>query len=205
MPTKRINVVGIVPAAGRSTRMGTPKQLLPVDGVPMAMAVARALLAGGCQSVVLATRRELIDAFGPPPPEVACIVNDDEKAEMIDTVRIAIHYWQAKQQGDQNSASAPDAYLFCPGDAAGVGATDVQRCLRIFSSDPTRIVVASHGQQCGHPLVIPASLAADVLSSTCDAGLNRLLHAYPERVERAPCESPGVLSNINEPGDWRLH
>lgn len=43
---------GAVLCGGRSSRMGTDKSLLPVDGVPMARRVADALLAGGCHDVV---------------------------------------------------------------------------------------------------------------------------------------------------------
>ena len=39
------NVFAIVPAAGRSRRMGRPKQLLEIDGVPMLLGVVRQLAA----------------------------------------------------------------------------------------------------------------------------------------------------------------
>jgi molybdopterin-guanine dinucleotide biosynthesis protein A len=44
-------IVGAVLCGGRSTRMGTDKALLKVDGVEMARRVADALLAGGCTTV----------------------------------------------------------------------------------------------------------------------------------------------------------
>lgn len=192
------DVVGIVPAAGRSTRMGSPKQLLPVNGVPMARAVAETLLSGACSLVVLATRRDLILRLGALPPEVHGIVNDDANAEMIDTVRLAIRY--AKQQLGK-SRSEPVAYAVCPGDAAQIRSEDVRRCLTAQADNPNHIVVASYAGRRGHPLVIPAPLADIVLSPACELGLNQLLKSHAESVLAVESDSASVLSNVNWPGD----
>lgn len=48
-----MTTTGVVLCGGQSRRMGRDKALVEVDGVPMAERVARALVAGGCASVVL--------------------------------------------------------------------------------------------------------------------------------------------------------
>ena len=57
---------GYVLAGGRSQRMGRDKALLPVDGVPMALRVARALAAAGCAPVTLVGRQSTLEALGLP-------------------------------------------------------------------------------------------------------------------------------------------
>lgn len=46
------DVIGVVLAGGRSSRMGVDKAFVEVDGVPMVRRVGDALVAGGCSSVV---------------------------------------------------------------------------------------------------------------------------------------------------------
>src|SRR5687768_17767520 len=60
---KAPRVVAIVPAAGRSSRMGAPKQLLPVRDKPMLLGVIDAVRGGGADDVVLVTHSELREAL----------------------------------------------------------------------------------------------------------------------------------------------
>ena len=48
-----MRLAGAVLVGGRSSRMGTDKALMEVEGVPMAARVATALADGGCEPVVL--------------------------------------------------------------------------------------------------------------------------------------------------------
>jgi molybdopterin-guanine dinucleotide biosynthesis protein A len=58
-------IVGAVLCGGRSTRMGTDKAVVAVDGVPMARRVAEALQAGGCDVVAaVGGDRAALEAIG---------------------------------------------------------------------------------------------------------------------------------------------
>ena len=46
-------IAAVVPAAGRSQRMGRPKLLLPIDGEPLIVRVVTALREGGAERVVV--------------------------------------------------------------------------------------------------------------------------------------------------------
>jgi len=176
--------------------MGAAKQLLPVDGAPMAVKVANELRAGGCAAVILVTRSELVAKLGELPPGVAIAVNDDPKAEMIDSVRVGLRFWR-----DQQRDESPDGFLVCPCDAVHVAADDVRRCLDRLADEPRSIVVATHDGKGGHPLVFSTTLVDAVHSDSCNAGLNQLARTRPDLVRRVECVSPGVLSNVNRPGD----
>jgi CTP:molybdopterin cytidylyltransferase MocA len=188
MSTSRI--VAIVPAAGRSARMGTAKQLLPVSGRPMLLGVIDALRGGGADELVLVTHSQLRDQLGELSPDVRFAINDDAGSAMINSVRIGME-----------AAGACDGYLVCPADAAGIAAGDVRRCVEAFRESPQCIVVAAHGQRRGHPLIFARALAEVVHSRACDSGLNRLARGRPEQVRVVQCGA-AALTNVNTPDDY---
>ena len=188
---KSTAVIAIVPAAGRSARMGTPKQLLHVDGKPMLLGVVDALLGGGVARVVVVTNSAIREALPSLPPRVDVALNDDPKTQMIESIRIGLA-----------ASPAADGFLVCPSDAARITATDVRRCIEAFAETPGRIVIATNDGTRGHPMIFPQSLAAVVQSAECDAGLNQLSRHRPQLVREVICDSPGTVSNVNTPADY---
>jgi len=187
------HVVAIVPAAGRSGRMGTLKQMLPVDGRPMVMHVTEALRAGGAGEVLVVASAGLYAMLSDLPRDVRVVMNDDPKTEMIDSIRIAL---------DAPGAQPAQGFLICPCDAAGITAEDVGRCVDAFAGTPDRIVVASYNGKRGHPMIFPAALSDAVRSPECDDGLNHLARNRPQQVRTVECDSPGTSANVNTPADY---
>ncbi len=172
--------------------MGAPKQLLPVRDKPMLLGVVDALLAGGCDAVVIVAHSDVRNALPPlSDPRVRFALNDDASSEMIDSVRIGL-----------SAEHHAGGYLVCPCDAAGITPDDVRRCVEAFRDTPDRIVIATHGGRKGHPMIYPGSLAGVVNSPECDTGLNRLARNRPQLVRLVACDSPGTIANVNTPADY---
>jgi molybdenum cofactor cytidylyltransferase len=188
---KPTSVVAIIPAAGRSGRMGTPKQFLHVDGKPMLLGVVDALLGGGVARVTVVTHSAVREQLPSLPPRVEVMLNDDPDTQMIESIRIGL-------------AASPnaDGYLVCPSDAARITSSDVRRCIEAFAETPGRIVIATHNGTRGHPMIFPQAMAAVVQSAECDAGLNLLSRHRPQLVREVICDSPGTVSNVNTPADY---
>ena len=195
------NVFAIVPAAGRSRRMGRCKQLLEIDGVPMLLGIVQQLIASHVSGIAIVIRPEIEEGLRTRPLadrrlHVVFAYNQAAGAEMIDSVRIGIQTWQQR-----DSSAASDGLLVCPADHPGITAADFNACIAAFQSEPHRIIIASRNGRRGHPIIFPASLAAAVQSPACDNGLNALPRDHAELVREVPCDSPAVLTDLDTPDD----
>jgi len=197
VPDEQPRVFAVIPAAGQSRRFGAPKQLHAIDGTPILDHVLTAMVDSDVDAVVLVTRNEIWNELGDAwTSNVAVVFNEDPQAEMIDSVRLGI-----SAVVEAFSPTATDGVLICPGDLPFIRADDVAKCLAAFRADPSRIVVAAHGDRRGHPLIFPASLVNAVRSPMCDDGLNRLCQEYSELVKQVSCDSPGVIRDIDTKDD----
>jgi molybdenum cofactor cytidylyltransferase len=195
-------IFAILPAAGRSRRMGRDKQLLDVGGAPMLLAALRPLAAARVAGVVLVTHRAIADRLQgghqlDSLPPVFLASNENETSEMIDSVRIGLSAWQHRESiGDR------DGFLVCPADQPGIPTSDFNACIAAFAGAPDRIVIASRTSHRGHPIIFPAALVPFVQSTACDTGLNALPRAFPERVLAIECSSPAVARDVDTPEDY---
>lgn len=196
----------IIPAAGRSRRMGRDKQLLPVRGRPMLLGVVEAIAAAGVAGVAVVTRREILAHLGEPwrqvrdsatTCEVFSVINDQPAAEMIDSVRLGIAAWEGR-----GGLRDDDGLLVCPGDCARVSTEDCRACIATYCDAPGRIVIATHADRRGHPIIFPASDCDFVRSAECDAGLRALPRSHPDRITATPCPTRSVIDDVDTLEDY---
>lgn len=190
-------IFGIIPAAGRSRRMGRDKQLIDVGGRPMLAIVIEALLDGGVSDLYVVTRRAIFEALSADVRARARFVeNDDPATEMIDSIRLA-------RMAFPENVDETDAVAVCPGDLPAITAGNVRACVDAFIANPDRIVVATHGMKRGHPIIIPASLMTLARFAAYSRGLNVVTRMYADRVLEVNVEGGGVTMDVDTPADLR--
>ena len=191
-------VFAIVPAAGRSQRMGTPKILLDVNGQSMLSAIVESLLDSMITDVLVVTNTDMLNRLPPLPERVKVALNHDLSTDMIGSVRCGLAAWREQIEIHEN-----DGFLICPADHPGITPADFNRCITVYQDDPTRIVIACREAKRGHPLIFPASDIPFVESTACDHGLNALPRTRTDRVRLVECASPGITRDIDTPDDYR--
>lgn len=211
----------IVLAAGLSSRMGTNKLLLPVDGVPM---VRRVVATAGkvCRRVVVVLGHEAeqvrIAASSATAAPIEFTKNENYRSGMFSSI----------QQGMRSVVSP--WFFVLPGDLPFLGASVFRRLVSALSGEtadayggleggvgadgdaadtvtrkPERLPVAAiptyQGTR-GHPVLFSARLVPAVVALPPDAGPMRSVLAKHKTVF-VELGSPGILRDVDTAEDYR--
>lgn len=167
-------IFGIVPAAGRSRRMGTPKLLLPFGDGTIIGRVLDAWCASQVAKVVVVVRaedQELARECARWPVDVACPEQDppDMKASIQYGLRFV---------SERFAPQASDAWMVAPADLPHFESRFVNG-LVAHEGSPEAIVAARFGSRPGHPVLMPWSMAEEVFRLPADEGIRWLFQQHP--------------------------
>jgi molybdenum cofactor cytidylyltransferase len=187
----------VVPAAGRSQRMGRPKLLLPWRNATVIEHVLAAWLASDVERVVVVVhpddaslaeicRRAGAEVVIPPaaPPEMK-----DSVLHALDFLRVAA------------APSASDVWLLAPADMPTLPTAAIDLVIAAHDPDDARILVPRHAGRRGHPVLFPWPLCDEVARLGPSEGLNQLRRRFP--VRELDFIEPAVLADLDTPDDYR--
>lgn len=191
-------IAAIIPAAGVSSRMGRPKLLLEIEGVPLIVRVIHALKAGGVDRIVVVVAPRSQEGAR----ETAKFA-EDAGAE-VDLLPFPTPDMRATiEHGvlalDQ---SPPVGVLIAPADSVGLTPRLVARMVAEFRQKPDRIAVPIREGKRGHPLVLPWSEAMSIASLPASVGVNALLAARHDLVDEIEVDEPGHDEDLDTPEDY---
>ena len=186
----------ILLAAGASTRMGRPKQLLDWGGKPLVAAQVEALLASDCAPiiVVLGAHEHSVRSAVPDHPAVRSLTN---------------HAWRAGRAGSiRTGARAVPPHL----DGVVVASVDspcspsaIQACGDALANEPDAwIAVPRCAGRNGHPPLFRSNLLPELQSvSERGEGLRALRRRHAERTIFAETGDLLCLLNLNTPESYQ--
>ncbi len=191
-----MSLAGVVLAAGRSARMGSPKALLDFLGLPFAVRILEAL-----EALEVKTR---VVVLGPDAPRIQpalaghdCIIVDNPEPETgpIASLRGALRALQPLQ---------PSAVLVWPVDLPHVRVTTVERVMEVHRRTAAPIVIPTFGERRGHPVIWGAQLFGELLDSPTATrdGARAVLHEHERDVVSVPVDDPAVIDQVNTPEDY---
>jgi CTP:molybdopterin cytidylyltransferase MocA len=168
-------VLGVVLAAGGSTRMGRPKQLAKLDGRPLLAHVLAAAADAPLDRVVVAlggAATEVLDRveLGPAEP----LVVEGWAAGMGHVLASTL----AQAGGDWR------AVVVLLGDQPLVTGRAVARLVEAWRAGAGPVVTAAYGGRPGNPRLFDRRLLPDLLGLAGDTGARDLVAAHPEWVHR---------------------
>ncbi len=184
---------GIVLAAGRSRRMGSPKPLLEVGDDTFLTAAVAALREGGCAQVVAVVGDA--ETAAAARKAGAAVVMGDPDAEQVDSLRAGLR------------ALPPEATaaLVLPVDHPLVRAPTVRALLAAAVRSPGAVIRPVHGGRPGHPTLFPRSLWPALADPALPEGARSVVDAPTTETVDVPVDDPGVLADIDTPAAYERH
>ncbi len=168
----------IVPAAGRSRRMGSSKLLLPWGQGTVLEATLAAWRAGGVDEtlVVIAPDADHGDAVSQLVSQsgATLVVPDISPPDMRASIMAALEVVECSRAPD-----ASDCWLVAPADLPQLSATAIARVLGAHDPSCPRAVRAVFGDRHGHPVLLPWSWVSRWRGLPTQWGLNSLVREGP--------------------------
>jgi len=164
----------VIPAAGRSARMGRPKLLLPWQQSTIIQHVLGQWVASRVSHVVMVVHpddHELADVARRSGAHVVAplVPPPDMKASVAHALA-----WITAHLRPQ----ADDAWLLAPADVPHLSAGLIDFVIAADEPLARRILVPACDGKKGHPVLFPWSLASEVVGLAPDAGLNALVQRH---------------------------
>jgi molybdenum cofactor cytidylyltransferase len=187
------DVTAILLAAGRSRRMGRPKQLLPLRGEDTVIEVVASRLRPHVM--------ELVVVVGHVGGQVAAMladqdvilaINDNVDAGMLSSVQAGVRAADPRSRG----------YLICLGDQPSLQTPVIEAVLQ-GAAGGGGIVIPTYGGKRGHPVFIHRRYREEILAlDPVTTGLNVLTRGHREDTVEIVLRDALILDDMDTPDDY---
>ncbi|ULA62971.1 MAG: 4-diphosphocytidyl-2C-methyl-D-erythritol synthase [Nitrospira sp.] len=190
------SVAVIILAAGASTRMGKPKQLLTYGGHTFLRNAAEVALASMCRpiAVVLGAHADLLKR-GIDDLPVQQVMNTQWAKGMSASIQAGL---QALEEGDREGTTKAVVLMLC--DQPFVTAAVINELVRTARSTGKGIVASEYGGTIGVPALFRREYFPELAALSGDGGAKRIIAAHPGDV--AGLLFPQGTTDIDTPEDY---
>lgn len=186
---KHYEIAGILLAAGESSRLGRPKQMLEIAGESLVHRAARTALGyctAGLVVVTGAVHDPIVATLAPTP---ARIVHNPEWQEGMGA---------SLRCGVAASPANADAFLLVLCDQPRIGRGELGALVDAWTAAPEAIAAAGYAGSCGVPAIFPARFRDRLLALRGERGARALLE---EEDRVSVVDMPAAAFDIDTPED----
>ncbi|MGI5861800.1 MAG: nucleotidyltransferase family protein [Myxococcales bacterium] len=180
--------IGVLLAAGASSRMGRPKALLEDErGQAFLARLTRTLLAGGCDALIVVAGKHVREIAANLPEKALLALNPDWEQGQLSSAKVGLRAALRLE---------PARIVLHLVDQPLVLATDVRRVLSAGSD----VAVAGWNGEPGHPIALSPKVAKAIVSDRASLTLRDALARHFRVTTLVEC-SPGCLRGANTPAE----
>ncbi|MET0163945.1 MAG: nucleotidyltransferase family protein [Vicinamibacterales bacterium] len=190
---------GIILAAGNSTRMGSPKALLPdPDGRPFVARLTRTFSEAGVAEIYIVTGSQhdaIVAAVAADRPTAhpSFLNNPKPDRGQLSSLWIGL---------DAAVRPEVEAILVTPVDIPMVHASTIRQIVEVWQRQRAPVVRPAVGVRHGHPVLFDRSLFDELRKAPLDQGARAVVHAHADRIVNVPVEDEGCLVDVDTPADY---
>lgn len=182
-------IVGIVLAAGSSTRLGRPKQLLPLRGEPLLRETLRRALASSLDTVIVVVghQADAVSAAIADLP-IRIVVNPDAAKGQSTSVRAGLAALSHAASNETEledeavraspSPGALEAVVFLLGDQPGVEPETIDALITHWRESTAPVVAPRYLDGIGNPVLFDRSVFPELVALQGDTGARPILLAH---------------------------
>ena len=185
-------IVGVVLGAGRSTRFGSPKQLLPFGDTSLLGQAVRNANASGLDRVVV--------VLGRASGELRSSV-DFGRAEVVENTAYGTGCASSLLAGMDAAGEDCEALVLLLGDQPGVRPGFIDSVLSAWRQGRPWASVTSYVGGLGHPFVFARETFGELRALHGDKAVWKLIEAYPEKVRRVEI-NVALPPDVDTPEDY---
>lgn len=195
-------ISAIILAAGRSTRMGLPKMLLPWGDVTVIEHVISVFASGGIEDILVITGgareqvEEIIQKSSKHSRLVRTVYNTEYQAgNMLSSIQCGLKNLAEKKGG---------AAMLGLGDQPQVQTGSVRLVAEAFLQKQSLLVIPSFEMRRGHPWLVARPLWGELLEMNAAETSRDFLNRHAHDIHYVPVDTPSILADMDTPEDYRL-
>ena len=195
----RLIVPALVLCAGRSSRMGQPKALLPTSrpGETFVGRIVRVLRAGRVDDVIIVVGPQtppLEPVFESENPVPRLVVNADPDRGQLSSLLVGL------MAADRPGVAGVLVTLV---DVPLIDVATVRRLRAVYEETRAPVVRPARNGRHGHPVIFDRSVFDELRGADPATGAKAVVQAHLARVEEVPVVDDGPFLDIDTPAEYQ--